>query len=141
MSQTNQPTNWLSEGQNALIDLLSERLVIPWFEAESRISSTGWKSFLKVQPLQLHESRESLVTSGQIVEDRSAHVISVVTVRIPVPHTSSLLSPFASPSHPVGRKKLLAFSASGESTIEDTLNGQMMKNYVADMPSELSSNL
>jgi len=84
MSQA-QATDWLVEGQTALLDLLSERLVTPWFEAESRISPTGWKSFLKVQPLQLHESRKSLVNSDQIFEDRSAHVIPVVTVRIPFP--------------------------------------------------------
>ena len=72
-------------GREALLDLLSERLVIPWFEAESRISSTGWKSFLKVQPLQLHESRKSLAISGQIIDERTAHPIPVVTVRLPFP--------------------------------------------------------
>jgi hypothetical protein len=65
--------------------LLSERLVIPWFEAESRISSSGWKSFLKVQPLQLHESRKSLAISSQIIEERTTHTIPVVTVRLPFP--------------------------------------------------------
>lgn len=65
--------------------MLSERLVTPWFEAESRISSTGWKSFHKVQPLQLHESRTSLVDSGDIIEERTRHKFSVVTVRLPFP--------------------------------------------------------
>jgi len=85
MSRAKEKTDWLAEGQNALLDLLSERLVIPWFEAESRISSTGWKSFRKVQPLQLHESRKSLASSGQIIEERTAHPIPVVTVRLPFP--------------------------------------------------------
>lgn len=85
MSPKTQRTDWVAEGKNSLLDLLSERLVIPWFEAESRISSNGWKSFLKVQPLQLHESRKSLANSGQIIEDRSAHAISVVTIRLPFP--------------------------------------------------------
>lgn len=85
MSHKTKPTNWPVEGQRALLDLLSERLVIPWFEAESRISSAGWRSFPKVQPLQLHGARKSLVTSGQIIEERSAHAIPVVTVRIPFP--------------------------------------------------------
>lgn len=85
MSQRGEAVDWISEGQNALLDLLSERLVIPWFEAESRISSTGWKSFHRVQPLQLHDARTSLVTDGHIIEDRTAHPIRVVTVRIPFP--------------------------------------------------------
>jgi hypothetical protein len=85
MSQGKQETDWLAEGQNALLDLLSERLVIPWFEAESRISSTGWKSFLKVQPLQLHESRKSLADAGLTIEERTAHPTPIVTVRIPFP--------------------------------------------------------
>lgn len=85
MSQRKQSVDWEAEGRNALLDLLSERLVIPWFEAESRISSTGWKSFLKVQPLQLHQARRSLVTEGQLIEERSSHAIPVVTVRIPFP--------------------------------------------------------
>jgi len=86
MSRRATRTDWVAEGQNALLDLLSERFVIPWFEAESRISSTGWKSFPKVQPLQLHESRKSLASSGQIIEERTAHPIPVVTVRLPFPH-------------------------------------------------------
>lgn len=85
MSQWNQRVDWVVEGKNALLDLLSERLVIPWFEAVSRISSTGWKSFPKVQPLQLHEARASLVDSGDIITERTAHPIPVVTVRIPFP--------------------------------------------------------
>lgn len=79
------PTDWLREGKYALLDLLSDRLVVPWFEAESRISSVGWKSFPKVQPLQLHEARKSLFSAGQIIEERSAHAIPVVTIRIPFP--------------------------------------------------------
>lgn len=85
MAQNHQATDWFLEGKNALLDLLSERLVIPWFEAKSRISSTGWKSFRKVQPLQLHEARKSLANAGLIIEERSAHAIPVVTVRIPFP--------------------------------------------------------
>lgn len=85
MSHYSLPVDWLIEGRNALLDLLSERLVIPWFEAESRISSTGWRSFLKVQPLQLHEARKLLASSGQIIEERSSHSIPVVTIRIPFP--------------------------------------------------------
>ena len=63
MSSRKETIDWVAEGQSALLDLLSERLVIPWFEAESRISSSSWKSFRQVQPLQLHESRTSLVDS------------------------------------------------------------------------------
>jgi hypothetical protein len=76
---------WLQQGQCAILDLLSDRLVIPWFEAESRISSTGWKSFQKVQPLQLHEARKLLGASDEILEERSSHVIPVITIRIPSP--------------------------------------------------------
>jgi len=85
MSFSAQPVDWAAAGRQALLDLLSERLVIPWFEAESRISSTGWKSFLKVQPLQLHEARTSLVDSGDIIEERTRHTFPVVTVRLPFP--------------------------------------------------------
>lgn len=77
--------DWLLEGRQALLDLLSDRFVIPWFEAESRISSTGWKSFLKVQPLQLHEARESLASSNLILVERTKHSIPVVTIRLPFP--------------------------------------------------------
>jgi len=85
MSFSSQAVNWVAVGQEALLDLLSERLVIPWFEAESRISSSGWKSFPTVQPLQLHEARKSLAISEKIIEERSSHAIPVVTVRIPFP--------------------------------------------------------
>lgn len=86
MAQPPQPIDWVRIGENALIDLLSERLVIPWFEAESRISSSRWKSFPNVQPLQLHEARKNLVNSGLIIQESSAHKVrKVVTVRIPFP--------------------------------------------------------
>lgn len=85
MSSPSSPAGWVLEGELALLDLLSDRLIVPWFEAESRISSVGWKSFGKVQPLQLHEARKSLVSSGQIIDERSSHAIPVVTIRIPFP--------------------------------------------------------
>jgi len=85
MSLNKVKVDWVAEGKSALLDLLSERLIIPWFEAESRISSSGWKSFRQVQPLQLHESRTSLVHSGDIIEERTKHTFSVVTVRLPFP--------------------------------------------------------
>ena len=80
-----QPTDWVQEGRNAILDLLQERLVIPWLEAEARISSHGWRDFLKVQPLQLHEARVSLVNDGLIIPETTHHPIPAVTIRLPFP--------------------------------------------------------
>ena len=89
MAQRFFTTDWLQVGKDVILDvildLLSERFVVPWFEAESRISSFGWKSFPKVQPLQLHEARDSLVNSGLIVLEHTNHPVSVVTIRLPFP--------------------------------------------------------
>ena len=86
MSQENQGTDWVAEGQNAILNLLSERLVVPWFEAESRISSNGWRSFPKVQPC-----------SYTNPEDPSLPLVKSLKN---VPRTLSPSSPFAFLFHP-----------------------------------------
>ncbi len=83
MAQKHARHDWEAIGQQALLDLLSERRVITWFEAESRISSNGWKHFPKVQPLQLHASRTALIASGDIIVETTSHPIPVVSIRLP----------------------------------------------------------
>lgn len=77
------PSDWEEAGKEALLDLLSERLVIPWHEAEARISHHGWNGFPLVQPLQLTAARRSLADSGEIVVERSETNPPVTTVRLP----------------------------------------------------------
>jgi len=116
MSQRKQETDWLAEGQNALLDLLSERLVIPWFEAESRISS-------KSSPFSYTNPENPLPTLVKSLKN--------------VPLTLSLSSPYAYPSHLIEEKKLPAFVDADANYIGNTFRGLTMKGFVADMPSEL----
>lgn len=77
---------WEEAGRDALLDLLSARWVIPWAEAEARISGAGWNDFPKVQSLQLHAARVQLVADGKIIVDTSKQLVNpVVTVRLPFP--------------------------------------------------------
>lgn len=77
---------WEEAGRDALLDLLSARWVVPWAEAEARISGTGWNGFPKVQSVQLHAGRRQLVDADKIIEETSRHrVNAVVTVRLPFP--------------------------------------------------------
>lgn len=72
---------WREEGERALLDLLSQRLVVPWHEAEARITQ-GWKQFRHVQPVQLHGSRIALEQRGLMVSETSG--FGVTTVRLPI---------------------------------------------------------
>jgi hypothetical protein len=65
------------------MDLLRERLVIPWAEAEARISYQSWKDFAPVQPIQLSEARNSLEADGSIVLEHTDQHPPVTTVRLP----------------------------------------------------------
>ena len=78
-------THWDAIGRDALLDLVTSRLVITPFEARSRISAHGWHDFPLVQPIPLHNARRSLVASGHIIEERSSHDSPVVTLRVPTP--------------------------------------------------------
>lgn len=83
MSQRTARNDWEAIGRTAILDLLTHRTVITWFEAESRISATGWKKFPKVQPLQLHAARTQLSRAGDIVIEKTAHRLPAVTLRLP----------------------------------------------------------
>lgn len=74
---------WEAEGRRALLDLLEDRLVVPWGEAEARISGGRWKDFRPVQPLQLGAARRQLVADELICEDATRTEPPVVTVRLP----------------------------------------------------------
>jgi len=77
------PEEWVEIGRAALLDLLVDRRVVPWPEAEARISFRGWKNFEPVQPLQLNRARRALVDEGLIVEESTEHQLPVTTVRLP----------------------------------------------------------
>jgi hypothetical protein len=85
-AQRGKPFDWEAEGRRAILDLLSERWVVPWAEAEARISNRGWKNFRKVQPLQLHGARRSLEAAGEIIAETTKHKdLPVSTIRLPFP--------------------------------------------------------
>jgi hypothetical protein len=77
------PQEWEEIGRQALLDLLGDKHVVPWPEAEARISMTGWKDFEPVQPLQLMGARRSLQERGQIVVETTQHTPAVTTLRLP----------------------------------------------------------
>jgi hypothetical protein len=77
------PEEWTEIGRSALLDLLSERLVVPWTEAEARISFRGWKDFEPVHPVQLNGARRSLVEDRLIIEESTQHIPPVTTIRLP----------------------------------------------------------
>lgn len=79
------PEQWTDLGREAILDLLGERFVVPWAEAEARISLRGWKSFDRIQPVQLEGARKSLVSGGLIIQEATEHHPPVVTVRLPYP--------------------------------------------------------
>lgn|GEM_PF-5664586 len=66
------------------MDLLADRFIVPWAEAEARISQ-GWKAFPRVQPLPLHAARQKLRAEGAIIEETTQHQVPVSTVRLPYP--------------------------------------------------------
>lgn len=74
---------WEEAGREAILHLLGEREVIPWHEAEARISHHGWADFPLVQPLQLTAARRQLVESGDVIVETSEHAQPVVTIRRP----------------------------------------------------------
>lgn len=74
---------WEDAGREAILDLLAAKQVVPWHEAEARISHHGWAGFPPVQPLQLTAARRALAESGSIVVEHSAHDQPVVTIRLP----------------------------------------------------------
>ncbi len=74
---------WQEIGRQAILDLLADRQVVPWPEAEARISMTGWKDFEPVQPLQLMGSRRSLEEENLIVVESTQHTPAVTTLRLP----------------------------------------------------------
>jgi hypothetical protein len=76
---------WEELGKSALLDLLAEKFVVPWAEAEARISVRGWKDFDKVQPVQLGGARRSLREEGRIVEDISSQRPPVHLIRLEYP--------------------------------------------------------
>lgn len=76
---------WEELGKEALLDLLSEKFVVPWAEAEARISVKGWKNFDTVQPIQLSGARRSLRQEGRIEEEVSAQNPPVHLVRLAYP--------------------------------------------------------
>jgi hypothetical protein len=76
---------WEKIGREALLDLLEERFVVPWAEAEAHISNTGWKDFERVQPVQLSGARRSLRAEEKIVEEVSKQRPPVHMVRLPYP--------------------------------------------------------
>ena len=77
--------DWEEAGREAILHLLASRWVVPWAEAEARICGEGWDGFPKIQALQLHASRTSLIDSGEILYEKTRHTTPVVTVRIPAP--------------------------------------------------------
>jgi len=79
------PEEWEAIGRSAILDLLSDRLVVPWPEVEARISVRGWKDYDRVQPLQLGGAHKRLIEEGLIVEERTEHAVPVTTVRMPFP--------------------------------------------------------
>lgn len=76
---------WEDIAKAALLDLLSERFVVPWVEAEARIGATGWKDFPKAQPVQLSGARRSLRADGLIIEEVSNQTPPVHLIRLPYP--------------------------------------------------------
>lgn len=54
------PEEWELHGMEAIVDLVSDRQVVPWGEVEARISVHGWKAFRKVQPIQLRGALKRL---------------------------------------------------------------------------------
>ncbi len=79
------PAQWEEVGKAAILDLLAEKFVVPWAEAEARISARGWKEFPKVQPVQLGGARRLLREDGRIVEDISRHQPPVHLIRLEYP--------------------------------------------------------
>lgn len=73
---------WEEEGRDAILALLSERLVVPWHEAEARITA-GWGGFARVQPVQLNAARQQLVQNDQVVVEHTDHSPPVATIRVP----------------------------------------------------------
>src|SRR5947209_4048010 len=76
---------WEEVGKSAILDLLAEKFVVPWAEAEARISARGWREFPKVQPVQLGGARRQLREEGRIVEDVSKHRPPVHLIRLEYP--------------------------------------------------------
>src|SRR5438128_11236590 len=76
---------WQAIAEAALLDLLADRLVVPWAEVVARISQQGWKDFPKAQPLQLSGARQRLRKDGRIEEESTKHTIPVATLRLPYP--------------------------------------------------------
>jgi hypothetical protein len=67
-----------------LLDLLADRWVVPWAEAEARIWQ-GWKDYPPVQPLPLNTARQRLRDEHAIIEHKTGHKVPVSTVRLPFP--------------------------------------------------------
>jgi hypothetical protein len=77
--------DWEEAGREAILDLLESRWVVPWAEAEARICGTGWDGFPRIQALQLHAARRTLIESEAILYESTRHTTPVVTVRLPAP--------------------------------------------------------
>ena len=75
---------WEQAGREALLDLLGDKWVVPWAEAEARIWH-GWKDYPHVQPLQLGKARQQLRDENLIHDHMSRHRVPVSTVRLPFP--------------------------------------------------------
>jgi hypothetical protein len=83
------PEQWDQEGRSALLDLIAEKVAVPWVEAVARISrssrtdlypsTTGWKNYRVVQPLQLEAARRGLLAEGAIFREQTEHVQPIVT--------------------------------------------------------------
>jgi len=75
---------WEVAAREAILDLLTDRLVVPWVEAEARIWQ-GWKDYPHAQPLPLNAARQKLRSEGAIIEETTRHAVPVTTVRLPYP--------------------------------------------------------
>jgi hypothetical protein len=77
---------WTQEGIEAIVDLVSDKLVVPWPEVESRITHGPWKDFHPVQPLPLNGARRALRAEDppRVIEETSDHAHHpVTTLRVP----------------------------------------------------------
>lgn len=73
---------WEQEGRAALLDLMAEKVAVPWAEAICRISNGAWASFRSVQPLQLRVALDQLLADGVVVREETGHAQPVVTYRL-----------------------------------------------------------
>ena len=77
---------WTQEGKEAIVDLVSDKLVAPWAEVESRITHGPWKDYHPVQPVQLSGARQQLRDEDplRVVEETSEQEDHpVITLRVP----------------------------------------------------------